>query len=211
MVRSIINPFKFSLVNFATTGIETGALFPLFWEAVGICELQCNLKVLATTCDGASVNRMFFRIHSCISDCNDSDVTYKTKNLFNTDRYIYFISDPPHLIKTARNCLSNSGSGRCTRYMWNNGLFILWSHISAMFKEDRECGLHLLPKLSHDHIKLSSYSVMNVKLAAQVLSSTASQVLHNFGPPEAAGTAMFCSMMDKFFDIMNIRNKRRNT
>ena len=55
-------------------------------------------------------------------------------------------------------------------------------------------------------MKLSSYSVMNVKLAAQVLSSTVSQVLRNFGPADAAGTATFCSMMDKFFDIMNIRN-----
>lgn len=72
--------------------------------------------------------------------------------------------------------------------------------------EDRECGLHLLPKLTYDHVKLSSYSVMNVKLAAQVLSSTVSKVLQNFGPAESAGTVTFCSMMDNFFDIMNIRN-----
>ena len=31
--------------------------------------------------------------------------------------------------KTSRNCLANSGSGRCTRFMWNSGMFILWSHI----------------------------------------------------------------------------------
>ena len=45
---------------------------------------------------------------------------------------------------------------------------------------------------------------MNVKLAAQVLSSTASKVMLKYGPSEAAGTAKFCSLMDIFFDIMNI-------
>ena len=47
---------------------------------------------------------------------------------------------------------------------------------------------------------------MNVRLAAQILSSTVSNVLNNFAPPEAAGTAKFCSLMDSFFDILNIRN-----
>ena len=46
---------------------------------------------------------------------------------------------------------------------------------------------------------------MNVKLAAQVLSSTVSKTL-TYGPPEAAGTATFCLLMNSLFDIMNIRN-----
>ena len=47
---------------------------------------------------------------------------------------------------------------------------------------------------------------MNVKLAAQVLSSTVSKILMSRGHPEAAGTAKFCLLMDSFFDIMNIRD-----
>lgn len=118
MIRSLVNPFKFTLANFSTTGITSSQIFPLFWKAVGICELQCRLKVLATTCDGASPNRKFFHMHSVFSDeVNDTDVVYKTKNLFCSDRYIYFFSDAPHLVKTAHNCLSNSGSGNQTRYM----------------------------------------------------------------------------------------------
>ena len=69
-----------------------------------------------------------------------------------------------------------------------------------------ELGLHLLPKLSHDHINLTSFSVMNVKLAAQVLSSTVAKVLLQYGPPEAAGTAKFCEMIDYFFDRLNVSN-----
>ena len=55
--------------------------------------------------------------------------------------------------------------------------------------------LHILPKLSNEHIKLTSYSKMNVRLAAQVLSSV-SKVLLACSPPEAAETARFCSLMD---------------
>ena len=45
LVRSIVNPFKFSMANFATTSATSFQTFPLFWKAVSICELQC-----ATSC-----------------------------------------------------------------------------------------------------------------------------------------------------------------
>ena len=51
---------------------------------------------------------------------------------------------------------------------------------------------------------------MNVKLAAQVLSSTVSKALLKYGPPEAVRTAKFCSLMNKFFGIMNIRDINSN-
>lgn len=205
MVRGIINPIKFSFATFGTDGANSSQLFAIFWKATGILELSCKLKVLAVTCDGASSNRKFFRMHAKLEGSEDKDVTYKTKNRFSTDnRYIHFISDPPHLMKTARNCLSNSGAGRNSRYMWNNGN-ILWSHISDAFYNDQESGLHYLPKLTTEHIKLTPYSVMNVKLATQVLSQTVGNHLKEY-VPEAKSTSDFCLMMDTFFDIMNIRN-----
>ena len=210
LIRSIVNPLKFSLANFATTGATATQMFPLLWKAISICEMNM-LKVLAVTCDGASPNRKLFKMYFHMTtedEMNpDVDVTYRTVNLFSPEkRFIYSISDVPHLLKTARNCLSNSGSGKFTRYMWNGGLFLLWNHISDLFYEDRSTGLHILPKLTYDHIKLTPYSIMNVKLAAQVLSSTVSRILSQYGPPEASGTARFCMIMDTFFDIMNIRD-----
>ena len=92
--------------------------------------------------------------------------------------------------------------------MWNGGLFLIWNHVRDIFFEDQDCGLQLLPKITYEHIHLTPYSVMNVRLAAQVLSSTVSTILTNFGPSEAAGTAKFCLMMDQFFDIMNITNTK---
>ena len=131
--------------------------------------------------------------------------TYHTSNLFSgtENRFLYFISDVPHLLKTVRNCLSNSWSSKFTCYMWNVGMFLLWNHIVDIFYEDQECGIHILPKLCMEHIKLTPYSTINVKLAAQVLSYTVSKVLLKYEPPE---TAKFCSLIDMFFNIMNIRN-----
>ena len=142
LLRSVVNPFNFSSANFATTGATSSQMFPFLWKAISICELNSQ-KVLAVTCDDASPNCKLFRVHLPMTkedDMNpDTDVTYRTANLFSSEkRFIYFISDVPHLMKTARNCFYNSGKGRYTRYMWKNGMFILWDHISDIFYKDRE-------------------------------------------------------------------------
>lgn len=69
-----------------------------------------DVKVLGATCDGSSVNRKFFKLHAR----KDEAITYKTTNPFAPDkRDLFFISDPPHLIKTVRNCWASS-----KRVMW---------------------------------------------------------------------------------------------
>ena len=98
-------------------------------------------------------------------------------------------------MKSAQHCLDSSGKGRYMRCMWNNNRFILWNHISVFFMKIENAVLHILPKLSNEHIKLILYSKMNVGLAAQVLSS-ASKILLAYSPPEAAETARFFSLMD---------------
>ena len=49
----------------------------------------------------------------------DADVTYQTVNLFSSDKcFIYFISDVPHYkhsMKSAQQCLHNSGKCKCTQ------------------------------------------------------------------------------------------------
>ena len=71
---------------------------------------------MSLTCDGASPNRGFFKLHTN-EDNIKHGVVYRTKNIYAPDgRYIYFISDVLHLIKTSRNCwLSSYKDG--PRYM----------------------------------------------------------------------------------------------
>ena len=92
--------------------------------------------------------------------------------------------------------------------MWNNQSYIIWKHIRTIYMADLDRSLKLMPRLTADHINLTSYSVMRVNLAAQVVSSTVAAVLKNYGPPEAAGTAKYCEMMDKFFDGFNVTNTK---
>ncbi|KXJ07724.1 DNA transposase THAP9 [Exaiptasia diaphana] len=209
MVRGVCTELNFCLAHFATTGITASQLMPIFWDAVCILELSCNLWVIATT-DGASPNRRFFRMHKALDGGAGGDECYRTINIYAPTRYIYFFADVPHLIKTTRNCLRSSGSGKCTRYMWNDGLYVLWEHIASMFYQDVENSLKLLPRLTFEHINLTAYSVMRVNLAAQVLSASVANVLKAFGPPEAAATAKLCEMVDKVFDCLNVRSTKEH-
>ena len=182
LVRGVCTELKFGLAHSATTGATAAQLMPLFWEAVCILETSCNLWVIAATLDGASPNRRMYRLHKALDGDSDTDVCHRTINLFAPHRFIYFFSDAPHLVKTTRNCLMHSGSGKCTRYMWNDGQYVLWQHITQIFYQDMDNGLKPLPRLSYEHVNLTPYSVMRVNLAAQVLSASVAAVLKSFGP-----------------------------
>ena len=90
--------------------------------------------------------------------------------------------------------------------MWNNGHCLVWRHIMQLYHEDLENELTLLPKITSDHFHLTSYSVIRVNLAAQVLSSTMAAVLQNYGSPECVDTAKLCEMIDSFLDCQNVRS-----
>ena len=149
---------------------------PLCWKAVSVLEMGCNLWVCAVVSDGASPNRLFYQLHADLVESGGDVVNY-TPNLFAPGRNIFFFSDTPHLLKTMRNCLYNSGSGKRTRYMWNNEQYMLWDHITKLYYSDLDSSLHQLPKLTVDHIILKSYSKMKVSLAVQVLSNAVAQAL----------------------------------
>ena len=73
------------------------------WEAIARLE-KLGFRVLGLTCDGASPNRRLWKLHSSSND----ELIYKVPNVFADDkRDLYFISDPPHLLKTIRNSFYN--------------------------------------------------------------------------------------------------------
>ena len=121
LVKSIVNPLSYSLATFATDNLRAHQLLPLFWRAVANLVLICNLKVIAATSDGASPNRTFYHMHQSYLEDNAIFVTYKSQTVFpDVPHFLWFLHDAPHLMKTTRNCSSNSGSG-----MWNSGLYVL--------------------------------------------------------------------------------------
>jgi len=66
-----------------------------------------GLTVIAITADGASNNRKFFRMQA-IPEYSKHGVTYKVPNLYQPEKFIYFVADVPHLMKTVRNAWYNS-------------------------------------------------------------------------------------------------------
>lgn len=205
-LRGLATTLKYCFSYFATTAIKSDQIMELFWEAVYILELQCNLCVIAATADGASPNRRFFKLHKLLDPNSVKPVCYRTINLFAPSRFIYFFSDAPHLLKTARNCLHHSGFGKEGRCMWNNGFYLLWGHIIQMYNEDSQNGVKLLPRITDQHVFLNSFSVMTVKYAVQVLSNSMSIALKEFGPAEATATSKFCNYLNLFFDCLNVRS-----
>ena len=203
LVRGLCTNLKHVIAYYFTSDVTSFQLLPLFWRIVSVLEMFVKLWVCTAVNNGASPNRKFFDLHSELGGKLTCSLVYKTPNLFTMTRET-LRTDLPHLIKTARNCLYNSGSGTCSRYMRNNGQYLLFRHIADMFYSDQEHALHRLPKLTLDHIVLTGYSKMKVKLAVQVLSRTVSTCLVESGNPEVVGTAVFCQMINDFFDCTNV-------
>lgn len=119
-----------------------------------------------------------------------------------------------------------------------NGKHIVWTHLQNLYHRDSGAqktvgGLSLVPKLTYEHIYLTSFSKMHVDLAAQVslysischalhgmvsmhviycvvyyqiLSSSVANALKLSGDPEVSETAKFVEMFDKLFDCLNVTN-----
>jgi hypothetical protein len=90
--------------------------------------------------------------------------------------------------------------------MWNDGQYLSFRHIADPFYLDQAVALHVLPKLTLEHIVLTRFSKMKVKLASQVLSWSVALALEESGNSDVLGTATFCRMMNDVFDCANVRS-----
>jgi len=153
----------------------------------------------------SDLNRMFFKKLTT----EDEGYIIWTNNPHDANQKIYFISDVPHLIKTTRNCFENSHWNTKTRNMHFNGQDISWLHIKDVYEWDLgknrlSPGLRKIHKVKDEHINLSPRGRMNVKAAAQVLSSSMANCLRSQGLHYTHSTISFVEMFDKVFDCMNV-------
>ncbi|CAB4015415.1 Transposable element P transposase, partial [Paramuricea clavata] len=130
LVRGLGTDMKHIIAYYFTGNVTSYHLMPIFWKVVSTLELSLDLWVIGLVNDCASPNRKLFNLHSTLADEDECDVVYKTLNLFAPLRFVYFFADSPHLLKTASKLL------------------------------DQAVELHVLPKLTLDHITLTSYSKM---------------------------------------------------
>lgn len=115
MVRGMFSSLRFPYAQFPCSSLNGHTLYALVWECISHLE-TIGFKVLALTADGASCNRKFFRMHR---QKRETCFPHKTANIYaDEDRPIFFFSDPPHLMKTTRNCWANSFGHSHTRNLW---------------------------------------------------------------------------------------------
>lgn len=109
MVRPVFQPsLCFTIAMYPSSNITGDKLYPIVWEVIESLEMNL-LPVISVTSDGASSNRRFYKL------CLDGGASHKTRNPFDPNRHVYFFCDAPHLLKTARNCFSNSHCHSKTR------------------------------------------------------------------------------------------------
>ena len=106
MIRGLLFKLEFPYAYFGMEGVTADFLYPIVWEAIWLSEAD-GVKVLCITADGISPNRsFFFKIYKT----TDVPFPHKANNPYAKEEcWIFFIFDPPHLIKTVHNCWSHSG------------------------------------------------------------------------------------------------------
>ena len=113
MVRGLFNSLQFPYAQFPCSELTGELLYEPFWDAVSRIEtvglkvgfihsiyiFMNPLQVLGATMDGNAINRRLIKMH------DHTELVHKTPNPFADDaRDFFFFSDPPHLLKTIRNC-----------------------------------------------------------------------------------------------------------
>ena len=103
MVKGLLHKFDYPYVQLVFGKTEGSLIFDPMWEAIVRLE-KIGFFVLAICCDGASLNRRLWKLHS-----ESKEPVYRVPNVFASEgkRFLYFISDPPHLIKIIRNSWYN--------------------------------------------------------------------------------------------------------
>jgi len=123
--RSLFGKFDFPCAFFLTRGISAQKLNRCFWQGVSMLH-GFKFTIMLACCDGAPENRAFMNMNGTSASKSKCYNPFSRKPLF-------FISDPPHLLKKLRNNIYSSGfksqNPRFTCLLQKNGKYILWDHI----------------------------------------------------------------------------------
>ena len=131
---------------------------------------EAGLKVWSITADGTSVNMSTFEQLRC--KFGSTYETFKTKFPHpSTAEDVFVIANACHMLKLARNALAFLGT-----ITDDKGQTIRWDYFKELNKLQQEEGLKMGNKLSLNHIKFEKHK-MNVRLAAQALSSSVADVI----------------------------------
>jgi hypothetical protein len=176
----------------------------------------------------AAVENAGFFVRACISDMGSSNqdmwkcigIRSSRNNLTNfvshpvrENSKLYFMADPPHLLKNIRNCLLAQSIVLPEKIVCIHSLpskIVDLQHVRDLISIQEGMDLKVAPSLKQVHVNPGKFQKMKVNLAAQVLShstATALQlcVARKLLPEAALTTAWFLQTVNDWFDAMNAR------
>ena len=90
MSGGLCSDLKFVYAYFATHVIKSFLNMTIFWKAISILEKHFKLPVITVVSDGGSPSRKFYSMHGSLDKFNTKDMAYRTINLIEPKRYIWF-------------------------------------------------------------------------------------------------------------------------
>lgn len=117
------------------------------------------------------------------------------------EKKIYYMFDPPHLVKAVRNNMY-------LNVLQYENKTTNWSYIRQFYDKDKIEPFRLAPKLSEKHMNPTAFKKMKVKFATQVLSHSVASGISTYVslkalPKEAMNTVYVLDKFDTLFDIFN--------
>ena len=208
--RSLFFNFDYPCAFFLTKEATSLQLNRIFWQGVSMLHIF-NFEILICCCDGASSNRSFITL-------NIEDTTLGFCQNIYSGMPVFFLSDPPHLIKKLRNNIHSSGfkekHSRYSRSLLVDEQYILWDHVYSVYTREQNRHLYVTD-LRKSHVQIDSFSKMRVKLAVETLSSKVAGEMEASEPEATVQTRRYiknCDMSWKVFSdptpLVNIDDKR---
>lgn len=183
-----------------------------FWFVRSVMKKEHSHDVIKNVLD--SLYNHGFIVKVIISDqgsnfaslANFLGVTSQNPYFMHNDQKVFYMYDPPHLLKNTRNCLLNNN----IMIDRNDDHIASWTHIKRFFDLDqRKTGLfQKAPKLTDVHMDPTGREKMKVRYAAEVLSATVARAITEQTETKileesCSFTAEFAANFDQLFDMFN--------
>ena len=198
---SIEGDFTWPVASFPINNINAKILGNCVWNTISILsEIQFGkdnenkVQVLYGVCDGATHSSAFFN--------QLGSINWMTENPYNNNNPIFWLSDPPHMIKKLRNFLTSQ-----KRNLRFNDFEISIDHLTDVAERG-------LTKLSSKHLFLTSRTKMSVKRAAETCcKEVADDILYNskYGFQKTLMTRQYIRKVSEYFKIMNSISVKADT
>lgn len=200
LVVSYTKSFKCPIAYFYTNKMPAALQSQII--LTGVRKLfDVGISVRSITCDGCITNIKTLELLGCHLDPENLVPFFKHPQ---QNRNIYCIMDPCHVLKLCRNAFAEIN-------LCSSSGVISFDYIKHLHEVQQAEGFKFANSLSESHVRFQQKK-MNVRLAAQVLSSSVADAIDflrvsgNEKFANSSATSEFLRIVDRGFDIMNVRN-----